>query len=76
MSTSDSENEFLCELQIEVEAELTIVEASRPEEEMRLPATEWRFDPTDVERTEIGLRGLRDAVEALEDDIRPGGHVA
>lgn len=76
MSTPSGENEFLYELHVEVEAELTITEASHPEEEMRLPVTEWLFDPTDAERETIGLRGLRDAVEVLEDESRPGGDVA
>ncbi|MEU6998718.1 hypothetical protein [Nonomuraea sp. NPDC046570] len=76
MSTPNGENEFLYELHVEVEAELIAVRASHPEEEMRLSVTEWLFDPTDAEREEIGLRGLRDAVEALEDPSRPGGDVA
>ncbi|MGN9845132.1 hypothetical protein ACTMTI_44115 [Nonomuraea sp. H19] len=76
MSASNGEDDVLYELKAEVEIELTFAEASRPEEEMRLPVTDWLFDPTDVEREEIGLRGLRDAVEVLEDDSRPGGHVA
>ncbi|MFI6294697.1 hypothetical protein ACIBEJ_24120 [Nonomuraea sp. NPDC050790] len=67
MSTPDGEKEFLRELHVEVEAELTIAEASHPEEELREPITEWLFDPTEAEREEIGLRGLRDAVEVLEE---------
>jgi hypothetical protein len=76
MSASSGENDYLHELQVEVEIELTVAEASRPEEEMGLPVTEWLFDPTDVEREEIGLRGLLDAVEVLEDGLRPGDHAA
>ncbi|GAA3592870.1 hypothetical protein GCM10022419_089760 [Nonomuraea rosea] len=76
MSASSGENDYLHELQVEVEIELTVAEASRPEEEMELPVTEWLFDPTDVEREEIGLRGLLDAVEVLEDGPRPGDHAA
>ncbi|WP_336216361.1 hypothetical protein [Nonomuraea sp. LPB2021202275-12-8] len=72
MSSPNVENEFLYELRTEVEVELTVAEASHPEEVAELPVTEWLFDPTDVEREEIGLRGLRDAVEALEDGSRPG----
>ncbi|MBF8185271.1 hypothetical protein ITP53_05875 [Nonomuraea sp. K274] len=78
MSASSGENDdFLYELKIEVEAEVTLAESSHPEEEVGLPVTEWLFDPTDVEREEIGLRGLLDAVEVLEgehgpDDHRPG----
>ncbi|MER6176120.1 hypothetical protein [Streptosporangium sp. NPDC001681] len=76
MSAPNGEGDVLYELKAEVEVELIVVEASHPEEEMRLPVTDWLFDPTDVEREKIGLRGLRDAVEVLEDDSRPGGHVA
>ncbi|MEV0388501.1 hypothetical protein [Nonomuraea sp. NPDC050643] len=72
MSAPNGENEFLYELRTEVEVELVVAEASHPEEAMELPVTEWLFDPTDVEREEIGLRGLLDAVEVLEDDSRPG----
>ncbi|MEV0349047.1 hypothetical protein AB0H88_25005 [Nonomuraea sp. NPDC050680] len=76
MNTPSGEDGFLYELQIEVEAEVTLVETSRPEEAAELPVTEWLFDPTDAEREEIGLRGLLDAVEALEDDSRRGDHGA
>ncbi|TMR90838.1 hypothetical protein [Nonomuraea basaltis] len=74
MSAPNGDNDFLYELKVEVEVELTHAEASHPEEEIDLPVTEWLFDPTDVEREEIGLRGLLDAVEVLEDDSRPGDH--
>ncbi|MGW0202864.1 hypothetical protein [Nonomuraea sp. NPDC003201] len=76
MSVPSGEDDVLYELQIEVEAEVTLVESSHPEEVAELPVTEWLFDPTDAEREEIGLRGLLDAVEALEDGSRPGDHVA
>jgi hypothetical protein len=76
MSAPNGENDFLHELETEVEAELTVAEASRSEEVTDLPVTEWLFDPTDVEREEIGLRGLLDAVEVLEHDSRPDDHVA
>ncbi|MEU8141416.1 hypothetical protein [Nonomuraea sp. NPDC048901] len=72
MSAPSGDDGFLYELQIEVEEEVTLIEASRPEEAAELPVTEWLFDPTDAEREEIGLRGLLDAVEALEDDSRRG----
>jgi hypothetical protein len=76
MSAPNDEDDVLYELKAEVEVELTVAEASHPEEEMRLPVADWLFDPTDVEREEIGLRDLRDAVEVLEDDSQAGGHVA
>lgn len=74
MSAPNGENAFLHELRIEVEAEVTMAESSHPEEVVSLSVTEWLFDPTDVEREEIGLRGLLDAVEVLEDGSRPGDH--
>ncbi|GAA4906807.1 hypothetical protein HD597_002992 [Nonomuraea thailandensis] len=73
---STGEDDFLHELEVEVEAELSLVEASRPEEVAGLPVSEWLFDPAEAEREEIGLRGLRDAVEVLEDGARPDDHVA
>ncbi|MFI7454735.1 hypothetical protein ACIBQX_45190 [Nonomuraea sp. NPDC049714] len=76
MTAPNGDNEFLYELQAEVEVELIHVEASRPEQEFDLPVSEWLFDPTDVEREEIGLRGLLDAVEVLEDRSRPEEHGA
>ncbi|MFI6744497.1 hypothetical protein ACIBI9_67630 [Nonomuraea sp. NPDC050451] len=76
MSAPSGEDDFLYELEVEVEAEVTLVESSHPEEVAELPVTEWLFDPTDAEREEIGLRGLLDAVEVLEDGSRPGDHVA
>ncbi|MFI7464972.1 hypothetical protein [Nonomuraea sp. NPDC049646] len=76
MSTPNGENEFLYELHVEIEEELTLVEAGHPEEEVGRPVTEWLYDPTDVDRERIALRGLRDAVEVLENGTRPGGDVA
>ncbi|MET7337311.1 hypothetical protein [Nonomuraea sp. NPDC005650] len=73
MSIPNGENEFLYELRVEVEAEVTLVESSHPEEVAELPVTDWLFDPTDAEREEIALRGLLDAVEVLEEDSQPGG---
>lgn len=64
------DNEFLHGLEAEVEAELEIVENSHPEETAATPVTEWRFDPVDAERYEVGLRGLLGAVEAVEDAER------
>ncbi|MFG6201068.1 hypothetical protein [Nonomuraea sp. JJY05] len=76
MSAPSGEDDFLYELEIEVEAEVSLVESSHPQEVAELPVTEWLFDPTDAEREEIGLRGLLDAVEVLEDGSRPGDHRA
>lgn len=63
-------DEFLHGLEAEVEAELAIAESSHPEETAAAPVAEWRFDPVDAERYEVGLRGLLGAVEAVEDAER------
>lgn len=76
MNAPHGENESLFAFKAEVEAELASAEASHPEEAVGLPITEWLFDPTDVEREEIGLRGLLGAIEALEGDARPDDHHA
>lgn len=68
MSNSTGEGDFLHELEQEVEAELDLAEASRPEEIMGLPSAEWPFDPMDVQREQVGLRSLLGAVEAMEGD--------
>ena len=60
--------DFLHELETEVDADLTMIASSHPEEAAALPVSEWTTDPTDIEREEIGLRSLHGAVEALEAD--------
>ncbi|WP_187438085.1 hypothetical protein [Actinomadura decatromicini] len=70
MNPSDGGNEFEIELEVEVQAELTLVESSRPEEAAALPASEWLFDPTDVRAEEIELRNLLGAVEELGESRR------
>lgn len=64
------QNEFLHGLEIEVEAELTIVESSNLETVAETPVGEWLYDPTEAERYEVGLRGLLGAVESVEDRER------
>lgn len=59
------------ELEIEIEAELSMAESSHAEEVAERPPSEWLFDPVDVEREEIELRGLLDAVRTVE-DLRSG----
>ncbi|GGQ30222.1 hypothetical protein [Streptosporangium pseudovulgare] len=73
MSVPSDGDDVLHELKAEVEAEVMRAEAGRPEDVSSLPVTDWLFDPTDVEREEIGLRGLLGAIKALEDAPRPGG---
>ena len=55
-------------LEIEVEAELEVVQSSRAGGTPDAVESDWLFDPGDVEREEIGLRNLLDAVEVVESD--------
>lgn len=52
------------DLEHAVQDELRLAEAGRSEEEPGMPIAEWQFDPTDVQRYEVGLHTLLDAVEA------------
>ena len=74
MSTPNGDNGHLHKLEIELETEVAEAVASHPEEQAGLPAVEWLFDPTDVEREEISLRGLIDAVRVLEEHPPTGGN--
>lgn len=65
--SNPGDDDFLRDLEVDVEAEITIAEASHAEDVAATPVTEWRFDPVDAERYEVGLRGLLGAVEAVED---------
>jgi hypothetical protein len=65
MNAPTGDYEFLRDLEVEVEADLTMVESTSPEQG---PAAEWQFDPSDVQREEAGFRNLLGAVEALEGD--------
>ncbi len=56
--SNPGDNDFVQELAVDVEAEITIAEASHVEDVAATPVTEWRFDPVDAERYEVGLRGL------------------
>ena len=60
--------DFLHELETEVEADLSMVEASHPAEAAVLPPSEWTEDPAEVEWEETSLRSLLGAVESLEGD--------
>jgi hypothetical protein len=63
---SGSENQFLASLESEVVTELAIAHSDRPDAAFAVPPEEWLFDPTDLERQEVGLRNLLGAVETLE----------
>ena len=70
MTIPTGENDFLHNLEVEVEVELTMAESSRSEETIGGPA-DWLFDPAEAERDEVGLRSLLGAVKAVEGDSRP-----
>jgi hypothetical protein len=63
-----NEGEFLAGLEVEVESEIAIARASRPQELESSP-DQWLYDPTDREREEVGLRNMLGAVEALEGNL-------
>jgi hypothetical protein len=67
------ESEFLHDLEVEVDAELGMARSSRAEAMLDESPAEWPFDPTDVEREEVGLRNLRGALETMERGSRPAG---
>lgn len=64
------ENEFLHNLEGEVEADLAMAESSQPDESAG-PA-EWLVDPEEAARDEVGLRSLLGAVKAMEEDDATG----
>jgi hypothetical protein len=66
---SSNDGQFLEVLQSEIEAELVIVEADGPD--LSVPSAEWLFDPTDLEREEVGLRNLLAATKVLEGATDP-----
>ena len=72
MSTPNSDNVFLDELEVTVRAELIEVETSPPEEAACEPIDQWLTDPADEQRYEAGLRSLFGAVEALESSKAEG----
>jgi hypothetical protein len=57
MTIPPSGNDFLHNLEAEVEVEVTMAEASHPDESIGGPA-DWLFDPAEAERDEVGLRSL------------------
>ncbi|GAA4310002.1 hypothetical protein ACFQY7_40175 [Actinomadura luteofluorescens] len=62
------------EFEAEVEAELELAEASDPVRAAARPASEWLFDPAEVEAEEIELRNLLGAAEELRAAPRSRGH--
>ncbi len=60
------EGEFLHELESEVTLELGIARSSRAPDVPGESPAEWLFDPSEVEREEVGLFNLEGALKALE----------
>jgi hypothetical protein len=60
------EGDFLRELDTEVTLELAIAQSSDAADVPGESSAEWLFDPSDVEREEVGLRNIQGALEALE----------
>ncbi|GAA3221719.1 hypothetical protein [Actinocorallia longicatena] len=69
MPIGDDGNGF--DLETEVVMELRTAEASRAEELIGRPVSEWLFDPVEEQAYEIGLRGLLGAVEEVNGGHRP-----
>jgi hypothetical protein len=60
------ESEFFVELESEVTLELGLARSSDAPDVPGEPSAEWLFDPSDVEREEVGLLNIQGALEALE----------
>jgi hypothetical protein len=60
------EGDFLRELDTEVTLELAIAQSSDAADVPGESSAEWLFDPSDVEREEVGLRNIQGALKALE----------
>ena len=69
MSIPTGDNNFLAELEAEVEVELTIAESSEPD--LSAGPEHWLVDPEEAQRDEVGLRSLLAAVEALKGNPEP-----
>ena len=73
MSTPTGDSAFLRAVELNVRAELALVETGQPENEaVDVPIGQWLVDPEGEQRYEVALRSLLGAVEALEGDSGPG----
>ncbi|MEV8376176.1 hypothetical protein AB0P21_25775 [Kribbella sp. NPDC056861] len=61
---SSPDEEFLGGLELEVDADLSMIESGRPD--AAAAVADWRDDPAEIEYEEASLRSLRGAIEALE----------
>jgi hypothetical protein len=64
MTIPTGDNNFLTDLEAEVEVEVTIAESNEPD--VSAGPAGWLVDPEEAERDEVGLRSLLGAVEALK----------
>ena len=67
--TPSDDGQFLHRLEIEVQLELEIARSSHLDASIEGSPADWLFDPTDVEREQVGLGSLLGAVEALAADF-------
>jgi hypothetical protein len=71
-----SDDRFLHELDLEVEADLELnAEGTIDPDDLGSPAG-WLVDPVEVQEESIELRSLHGAIEALESDSGPGPSVS
>ena len=71
MSTPTGDSAFLSELEVNVKAELILVETSQPDVDASGVPTIESLLEADDQRYELGLRTLLGAIEAAEDGARP-----
>jgi hypothetical protein len=64
--SASSPDPLLQSLELEVDAEIDLVESSKPTDASAESMSQWQFDPTDIAREEAGLQNLRGAVAAWE----------
>jgi hypothetical protein len=72
MSTPTGDSAFLSELEVNVKAELILVETGQPDVDADGVPTIESLLEADDQRYELGLRALLGAIEAAEDGARPG----
>ena len=79
MNRPSDRDDFLRGLELAAEEELSMIEASRPEEAGAEPATAWLYDPAEIPADRAALTSLLGAVEELEDSTPmfplPDGHL-
>lgn len=69
MSRFTDESGHLHELRAVVVVALSMAEVSLSQNPRDLPVAEWLFDPVEIEREQVGLRGILAAITALENGL-------